>query len=82
MSGGLRVDVLGPVTAHVDGREVELGPLRQRAVFTVLALSERPAMDPDAILDGIWGEEPPRSGRMLVQQYVSRLRRILPTRRS
>jgi DNA-binding SARP family transcriptional activator/tetratricopeptide (TPR) repeat protein len=78
VSGGLRVDVLGPVTAHVDGREVELGPLRQRAVFTVLALSERPAMDPDAILDGIWGEEPPRSGRMLVQQYVSRLRRILP----
>ena len=39
--GGFRVELLGPVEAWVDGRQVALGGQRPRALFAVLALMRR-----------------------------------------
>lgn len=71
------VGVLGPVTAWVDGEEVVVGPPRQRAVLAVLALADGGIVSRDAIVESLWGEEPPASADHAVQVYVSGLRRAL-----
>ncbi len=54
-----------------------MGPARQRAVLAVLAVSAGVPVGDAAVLDGVWGDGPPDSGISVVQQYVSRLRRVL-----
>jgi DNA-binding SARP family transcriptional activator/DNA-binding XRE family transcriptional regulator len=73
--GGVRVSVLGPLTAWRDGVPLTLGSARQRAVLGLLAL--QPSVHRDAIIDLLWGERPPASAVAEVQRYVSRLRKLL-----
>jgi DNA-binding SARP family transcriptional activator/tetratricopeptide (TPR) repeat protein len=74
----VRVCVLGPVEAWDDGRELALGPVRQRALFALLHLNAGDVVSTDRLIDGLWGERPPASAAKLVQGYVSQLRRALP----
>ncbi len=71
------VGVLGPVTAWVDSEEVVVGPPQQRAVLAVLALADGGVVSRDAIVESLWGEEPPAAADHAVQVYVSGLRRVL-----
>lgn len=73
--GGVRVSVLGPLTAWRDGVPLMLGSTRQRAVLGLLAL--QPSVHRDAIIDLLWGERPPASAVAEVQRYISRLRKLL-----
>ena len=74
---GTRLEVLGPLTAWRDGAAVALGSARQRAVLGLLALHADVGLHRDAIIDALWGEQPPASAVPEVQGYVSRLRRLL-----
>jgi DNA-binding SARP family transcriptional activator len=58
-SSGLRIELLGPVEARVDGRPVALGGQRPRAVFAVLALMDGRVVSTDRLIDELWGDEPP-----------------------
>ena len=69
--------LLGPVDARVDGRPVELGPPKQRAVLAMLALRAGRTVSADRLVEGLWGEQPPASATKMVQLYVSQLRRVL-----
>ncbi|MHC5262645.1 AfsR/SARP family transcriptional regulator [Streptomyces sp. UC4497] len=74
----LRFEMLGPVRVlGADGQEVSLGPPQQRAVLAVLLLQEGRSISYDALVDAVWGSQPPRHVRNLVQKYVSGLRRCL-----
>jgi DNA-binding SARP family transcriptional activator/DNA-binding XRE family transcriptional regulator len=75
--GGLRIEVLGPLAVWRDGALVALGSVRQRAVLGMLALHPETGLHRDAIIDLLWGEQPPASAVPEVQAYVSRLRTIL-----
>lgn len=75
--GGLRISVLGPVTAWRDGAFLPLGPEMQRAVLGLLALHANTALHREFLIDSLWGDEPPASAVAMVQCYVSRLRRLL-----
>lgn len=75
---GLDLHLLGPVTATVDGRPIPLGATKQRAVLAMLALRPNATVSVDRLVDGLWGEDPPRSAPKMVQLYVSQLRRQLP----
>jgi DNA-binding SARP family transcriptional activator len=75
--GGLRIQVLGPLTACRDGAPVELGSARQRAVLGLLALHCDTGLHRNAIIDLLWGEDPPASAVPEVQGYVSRLRKVM-----
>ena len=70
--------VLGPVEVWEDGRELALGPVRQRALFALLYLHAGDVVSTDRLIDGVWGERPPASAAKLLQGYVSQLRRALP----
>lgn len=73
----LRVNVLGPVRAWVDDREIELGPARPRAVFAVLAAHAGRLVGRDELITAIWGNSPPVTAVGNIYTYVSGLRRSL-----
>jgi YVTN family beta-propeller protein len=69
--------LLGPLEAHFEGRPVDLGPRKQRAVLAMLALELGRTVSADRLVEGLWGDEPPASAPKMVQLYVSHLRRLL-----
>jgi DNA-binding SARP family transcriptional activator len=71
------VRLLGEVTAHVGGREVELGPARQRCVLAALAVDAGRVVAVDRLVDRVWAPDVPRRARATLQSYVSRLRQVL-----
>jgi DNA-binding SARP family transcriptional activator len=76
-----RVDfrLLGPLQAFVEGKPVELGAPKQRALLAHLLLRANEAVPVERLVDALWPEEPPASARHAIQVYVSRLRRVLGT---
>jgi hypothetical protein len=73
----VRVGLLGSVRVWVGVEEVDPGPARQCAVLALLAANAGRPVSDWSILDGVWGDAPPDSGIGVVQQYVSRLRRVI-----
>ena len=78
----LRFELLGAVRAQRAGRELDLGPAKQRAVLAVLLLSPGRPVATDRIVDAVWGTEPPENGANVVQKYVAGLRRVLDPERT
>jgi WD40 repeat protein/DNA-binding SARP family transcriptional activator len=73
----MQIRVLGHLEASVDDRPVALGGAKQRAVLAMLGLEANRTVTSDRLIEGLWGEEPPRSAAKMVQNYVWRLRRVL-----
>ncbi|MFC0433974.1 BTAD domain-containing putative transcriptional regulator [Kutzneria buriramensis] len=73
----LAVKLLGALHAEIDGRELELGPPKQRALFAQLAVRRNQVVSRTELVDGVWGEEPPDSVRGIIHTYVSKLRQAL-----
>jgi DNA-binding SARP family transcriptional activator/DNA-binding XRE family transcriptional regulator len=74
---GLRVEVLGPLAAWRDGLPLTLGPARQRAVLGLLALHADTGLRREAIVDALWGEDPPATAVAMLQAQVSRIRQLV-----
>jgi DNA-binding SARP family transcriptional activator len=74
-SGGLQIELLGPIEARVADRVVALGGQRPRTLFALLALMAGRVVTTDRLVDELWGEEPPARARDSLQMHVSRLRR-------
>jgi len=81
MLRGVEVAVLGPVEVRLDGRVLELGTPKQRALVAALALSQGRPVSVDAIVDLLWGDHPPPGVTATLQAYVSGLRRVLEPER-
>jgi DNA-binding SARP family transcriptional activator/tetratricopeptide (TPR) repeat protein len=73
----LRVGVLGPLVVCCGGAEVDIPSRRQRALLGLLALHRADVVPVSEIVDVLWGQDPPRTARTLVQMYVSQLRALL-----
>ncbi|MER6628585.1 tetratricopeptide repeat protein [Streptomyces sp. NPDC000987] len=71
------IQLLGPVGLRVDGRRVELGSDKERALLALLALDVGRPVALDVLVDRLWDGEPPPRARGSVHSYVSRLRRRL-----
>jgi YVTN family beta-propeller protein len=69
--------LLGPVELRLGDGPVELGPRKQRAVLAMLALRAGRTVPTDALIEGLWGEDPPASATKMLQLYVSHLRPLL-----
>jgi DNA-binding SARP family transcriptional activator/DNA-binding XRE family transcriptional regulator len=74
---GLRISVLGPLTAWRDGSFIPLGPEMQRAVLGLLALHSNTSLHREVLIDALWGDAPPATAVAMIQSYISRLRRLL-----
>ena len=73
----LEFRILGSLDVWRDGRAVDLGPHRQRALLAVLLLSANEVLSSDRLIDEVWGERAPASAPNMIQVYVSRLRKAL-----
>jgi DNA-binding SARP family transcriptional activator len=69
--------ILGPLEARSVGRRLELGGPRQRSVLAVLLLRAGEVVPTGALIDEVWGDEPPETAVNLLQGYVSDLRKVL-----
>jgi DNA-binding SARP family transcriptional activator len=69
--------ILGPLEALEDGRVLDLGGLRQRAVLALLLLRCDETVTAERLIEDVWAEEPPERAANTLQSYVSRLRREL-----
>jgi DNA-binding SARP family transcriptional activator len=69
--------ILGPLEVDEDGRRVELGGARQRALLAILLTRANQVVSRDRLIDELFGEEPRESAGALLQVYVSRLRKAL-----
>jgi DNA-binding SARP family transcriptional activator len=81
-SAGLKLSVLGPLAAWRDRTPAPLGPPMQRAVLGLLALSPDELVHREALIDALWGADPPATAVNQVQAYIGRIRRALDTARS
>jgi len=73
----MQVRILGPFEVWDDGRVIELGAGRQRALLAVLALHSREIVATDRLIDELWGGVPPPTASKALQNLVSQLRRAL-----
>jgi peptide/nickel transport system substrate-binding protein len=69
--------LLGPVTAHLDGEELALGGRKPRALLAMLLLRANSPVSRDVLIDGLWGDRPPVAADHSLDDYVSRLRRLV-----
>jgi DNA-binding SARP family transcriptional activator len=69
--------ILGPLEISDDGRELELGSGKQRALLAILLLHANEIVSPDRLIDELWGEQPPATAAKTLQVHVSRLRKTL-----
>jgi DNA-binding SARP family transcriptional activator len=69
--------VLGPLEIVRQGRTLEPGTGKQRALLAVLVLHRNEVVSSDRLIDALWGENAPATAPKIVQSYVSRLRKVL-----
>ncbi|MGC4850355.1 BTAD domain-containing putative transcriptional regulator [Micromonospora sp. DT15] len=75
----MRFRILGPTQVVLaDGREVPVGGPRLRALLALLLLNAGRVVSADRLIDGLYGEHPPRGAANALQSQVSRLRQALP----
>src|SRR5262245_41977906 len=78
----LRVELLGPVRAWSDGREVLLGSSRPMAVFAILATRHNSVVSRAELIDGVWGAGAPATAAGSLHTYISTLRKSLEPERA
>ena len=74
----MRIAILGPLLVTDAGRSVPVGGARLRALVIRLAVDAGRSVRTDALVDAVWGDDPPAGAANALQTLVSRLRRALP----
>jgi DNA-binding SARP family transcriptional activator/tetratricopeptide (TPR) repeat protein len=69
--------LLGPLEVFENGRVLDLGGAKQRALLAVLLLHANRVVSSDQLLEALWGERPPDTAQKALQVYVSKLRKAL-----
>jgi len=69
--------ILGPVAASYRGATVRIKGVKPRAVLGMLLLAPNHVVGVDALIDGLWGDEPPATAAAALQVHVAKLRQTL-----
>lgn len=72
----MEIRLLGPMKVVVAGRSVPL-PEKPRTLLAMLAVEPNRTLSAERLIDGLWGEAPPRTANKTLQTYVFQLRRAL-----
>src|ERR1700751_347469 len=73
----VELGVLGPLQVRQDGAPVTIPGAKPRAILTMLGLHGGSAVSADALVELLWGQDPPRTAAKALQTHFSSLRRAL-----
>ena len=73
----MRFGVLGPLEVIEESGPVPLGGQKQRVLLALLLTRPGRVVSVDALVQGLWADDPPRSADKTLQSYVVHLRRAL-----
>ena len=69
--------LFGEVQLLVGGRSLDAGTPRQQAVLAALAVDAGRPVSIEALVDRVWGDEPPAEARNVLYSHLSRIRQLL-----
>jgi predicted ATPase/DNA-binding SARP family transcriptional activator len=69
--------ILGPVQAARDGREIDLGGPKRRALLALLLVAAGRVIPAERLAEELWGGRPPPGAAGTLRAHVSRLRAAL-----
>ena len=78
---GMQYRLLGGLEVTYDGRPVDIGSPKQRAVLALLVLAGGRVVSTDQLIDTVWGAQPPAAATTSLHTYISNLRRALEPER-
>jgi DNA-binding SARP family transcriptional activator len=67
--------ILGPLDVVANGKQVELGGTKQRALLANLLIHSNQVLSIDRLIEDLWEEEAPKTAANVVQVHVSALRK-------
>jgi DNA-binding SARP family transcriptional activator len=70
----VRISLLGPLQVDGELGTVRIGAAKERSLLSTLALTPGCIVSTDALINALWGDEPPSSARKTLQTYVWNLR--------
>src|SRR5215472_7021954 len=69
--------LLGTIEAAANGRVLDVGGRRQRALLAILLLSANEPVTRDSLIDKLWGDRAPSGAQHTLDVAISRLRKAL-----
>ena len=69
--------ILGPLEVSTQGRPLDLGGQKQRALLAALLLEANRVVSQDRLIEALWEDDPPETAQKALQVYVSQLRKAL-----
>jgi SARP family transcriptional regulator, regulator of embCAB operon len=73
-SGQVSIQILGPLSAHMNHRPVAPTAPKQRQILVLLALNAGRVVTIPTLVEELWGDQPPRSFATTLQTYILQLR--------
>jgi DNA-binding SARP family transcriptional activator len=73
----MRFHVLGPLEVEADDGPLVLGGPKERLLLALLLTRPNQVVSVEALVGGLWGEQPPATAAKTLQSHVKRLRRAL-----
>ncbi len=73
----LEIRVLGPVEIAWDGRPIDIGGVRTRALVARLLIDRRIIVPVDRLVDSLWGDNDGSGAEIALRSTISRLRKRL-----
>ncbi|HVW81905.1 MAG TPA: BTAD domain-containing putative transcriptional regulator [Mycobacteriales bacterium] len=73
----MQIGLLGPLEVRDGATVIEISGGRLRTLLAMLALDAPRAVSSSALVEALWGDEPPADAANALQSLVSRLRRTL-----
>ena len=77
LGGAVDFRILGPLEVVAEGRFLDIGAPKLRAVLAALLLEPNRVVSDDRLIESVWDETPPESAQKALQVYVSHLRKLL-----
>src|SRR2546429_3168511 len=78
----LQFKVLGPLEVLHDGQVCTPTPPKVRQVLALLLLRANQVVGIDALIEEVWGEDPPLSAVGTMQTYIHQLRKLFDPRQA
>jgi len=75
----MKIQVLGPLSAQVNGESIVPTAAKQRQILSLLALYPGRMVPVSTLVEEVWGTEPPQTAVTTIQTYIVLLRRRLGT---